>query len=225
MDSGPNPDRTTTARPGTGRLAAAAAALVVLVAATALALPGELVAGERPAFRAVNDLPGVPRAVTEVAMAPGTTLGALALAAVALAARRRRLALGLALAWLLAWTGTKLLKAVVDRPRPPGLLADVALRTPLPDEPGFPSSHTGTAVALAVVAAAWWPRRWWLGALGAAAVALARVYVGVHLPLDLVGGAAIGLLAGLGARAIAPRLPRSEPRGAHRRTSPASEPT
>ena len=59
------------------------------------------------------------------------------------------------------------------------------------------------AVALAV---ALWPD---LGRAGrvvvatvAGMVALARVTTGVHLPLDLLGGAAIGALAGLAARRV-----------------------
>jgi undecaprenyl-diphosphatase len=40
-------------------------------------------------------------------------------------------------------------------------------------------------------------RPWNWVALGAAvAVGLARIYVGVHLPLDVLGGAACGLLSG-----------------------------
>ena len=41
------------------------------------------------------------------------------------------------------------------------------------------------------------PRRWQPVAwLIAAVVAIARVYAGVHLPLDVVGGAGLGLLLG-----------------------------
>jgi len=45
-----------------------------------------------------------------------------------------------------------------------------------------------------VVAAPWLPRwgRWAVGA-AVAAVFLTRMYVGAHLPLDMIGGAALGL--------------------------------
>ncbi len=74
---------------------------------------------------------------------------------------------------------------------------------------GFVSGHAAVVTALVVVA---WP---WLNRPGrvacavlAAAVCLSRVYVGAHLPLDVVGGAALGLaVAGVRpARCRAPGL-------------------
>ena len=53
-----------------------------------------------------------------------------------------------------------------------------------------------------------------------ALVAVARVFVGVHLPLDVVGGAAAGLLVGEAARGIELLLTRH-----HRPPAVASSPT
>jgi undecaprenyl-diphosphatase len=52
------------------------------------------------------------------------------------------------------------------------------------------------AIALAAVAAPYLPRwgRWLVWSLAVAVVA-ARVYVGAHLPLDVLGGAALGYAA------------------------------
>ncbi len=46
-----------------------------------------------------------------------------------------------------------------------------------------------------------WPRRWQVVAVALAiTLAFARLYAGVHLPLDVVGGAGVGLLFGTLAR-------------------------
>lgn len=62
---------------------------------------------------------------------------------------------------------------------------------------GFVSGHAAVATFLATVA---WPYlgragRWVAGTV-AALVCLARVYVGAHLPLDVVGGAVLGIAVG-----------------------------
>jgi len=51
--------------------------------------------------------------------------------------------------------------------------------------------------ALAYVAWPWLPR-WgrWAAGVAVAAVFFTRMYVGAHLPLDMVGGAALGLAVG-----------------------------
>jgi undecaprenyl-diphosphatase len=40
-----------------------------------------------------------------------------------------------------------------------------------------------------------WPRQWWLLGL-AFAIAFSRVYVGVHYPLDVLGGGLMGAAIG-----------------------------
>jgi membrane-associated phospholipid phosphatase len=85
------------------------------------------------------------------------------------------------------------LKAFFERPRPPQSEALVAI----PENASFPSGHSATAFAAATAVAIVSPRlRPWVLAL-AAAVALSRVYLRVHFPLDIVAGGLIG--AGLGA--------------------------
>jgi undecaprenyl-diphosphatase len=62
---------------------------------------------------------------------------------------------------------------------------------------GFISGHAATLAALAAVAWPWHGRR---GRIAAAVVVvvvcLTRIYVGAHLPLDVVGGAGLGLAVG-----------------------------
>ena len=54
-----------------------------------------------------------------------------------------------------------------------------------------------TAVAAAIVLSSLVPRAMPLFVVLAAAIAYSRVYVGVHFPLDIVGGAVIGAVTAL----------------------------
>jgi undecaprenyl-diphosphatase len=97
------------------------------------------------------------------------------------------------------------IKVLVGRPRPtvadPHLHALIAV----PSSPSFPSGHAATAFAAAVTIARLAPRvRWWVLGL-AALVALSRVYLRVHYPLDILGGALIGIAVGLVAARVARR--------------------
>jgi membrane-associated phospholipid phosphatase len=152
---------------------------------------------EADAFRFVNDLPSLPFAVVWVPMQLGNFLVVPVAVLVALLARRWRLALGLALAGGAVYALAKVVKRFVERGRPDTLLEDVLVCGATPHGLGFVSGHIGVVTALALVAAPWLPR-WGRWALVAAVVAvfLARMYVGAHLPLDMVGGAGLGLAVG-----------------------------
>lgn len=60
----------------------------------------------------------------------------------------------------------------------------------------FPSSHTVTAVGLAVVLAAWYPRGRWLFTTLAVLVGMNRMQCLAHFPSDVFAGAALGWIVG-----------------------------
>lgn len=72
----------------------------------------------------------------------------------------------------------------------------------IPDAFSFPSGHTATAVAVAVAFSGHGEFLGPLTAMLALGIGTSRVYLGAHYPLDVVAGAAIGVLAGVGARMI-----------------------
>lgn len=67
----------------------------------------------------------------------------------------------------------------------------------IPHSHSFPSGHTATATAAAIVLSSLAPRLTPLFVVLAAAIAYSRLYVGVHFPLDIVGGAVIGAATAL----------------------------
>jgi undecaprenyl-diphosphatase len=61
----------------------------------------------------------------------------------------------------------------------------------------FPSGHANTAFAAAAVLGAAGGGVWWLALIPAMLVAYSRVYMGVHFPLDVLAGAALGVCVAL----------------------------
>lgn len=90
------------------------------------------------------------------------------------------------------------IKTLVDAPRPFQTRPDVLRPGAADTAPGssFPSGHTQSAAIFWTLAASQFKRAWFwlLAAPIVAAVALSRVYLGVHYPRDILGGLAVGLL-------------------------------
>jgi glycosyltransferase 2 family protein len=148
-------------------------------------------------FHLINGLPGALYPVVWPIMQLGNVFAAFVAAVVALLFRKVRLAVDLVLAGGGAWLLAKLVKQIVYRGRPPQLLHEVILRGGPVSGHGYVSGHAATAVALATVAFPYLGRRTRVVVVVLAAiVAFARVYVGAHLPLDVVGGAAMGWAIG-----------------------------
>ena len=175
------------------RVRLGAGTAVILVTAWA-ARRDRISPAEVTAFRAVNGLPDRIHLPAWAIMQLGTFGAAPAAAGIAWLTGERRLAGQLLSAGTGTWALSKLVKQMVHRPRPASLLPGTHRRGPDAAGLGYLSGHAGVAVALGAAAL---PH---LGPAGRAltliaipAVGLTRIYVGAHLPLDSLGGAALGL--------------------------------
>lgn len=130
--------------------------------------------------------------------------------AAAIAYRELRLAVGAALAVVVAAFASDLVMEVVrvwtDRPRPQealGAEAWVSHGRDWSQLPSYPSGHmvVTTAMATAAVAAVPWLR--WPLLPYVAVIAFTRVLFGAHFPLDVAVGAIVGLVCGLFVAAVA----------------------
>ena len=191
----PRPDRT---RAVLATRVAGIAVAVALLVATGLYVDGNHVPGtERVVFRLINGIPSFIYWPVWVLMQLGNLVAVPAFVVVALVLRRYRLAIAAVIVGAGKWYGSRLLKDFFFRERPGSILSEVILRDAPATGQAFVSGHAVIAVGLAVIAHPYLSRRWRAVAWTAAAlVCLGRVYVGAHLPLDVVGGAAAGWAIG-----------------------------
>jgi undecaprenyl-diphosphatase len=149
------------------------------------------------------------------------SFGAVWIALALVLALRRRLpsAFMLVTAGVLAADMLALLLKVAGGRRRPFLVnpdQDPLVGTPL--DLSLPSGHAATSFAGATLLA-WYAPRFAVPLYGLAAlVAWSRVYVGVHYPLDIVAGAALGVAVAIVLRWLEAQRPRR--RGRASRPSP-----
>ncbi len=179
---------------------------ILTVLAIAAVSAAGLFARGRPfdlgAFRAVNM--GRTGPALDALGVLGYILGAywfnLGLFALLFLLGRRRFAASALGAVVAAGLLVLLLKYLTHEPRPAEALQGVRLVGPFAIGPAFPSGHAEQAFLTAYLLDGYLARRWYaqLGLYSLAGfVALTRVYVGEHLPSDVLAGALIGVLFGI----------------------------
>jgi undecaprenyl-diphosphatase len=189
---------------------------IVLMVVGASVLVGSALLAERGVygwevaiFQAVNGLPGSLRPLLWVLNQYGTAITIPVATIIALAFRRWVLAAALAISGVTVYVLAKVIKGYVDRGRPSALIESVVEREPFsPESLGYPSGHAAVAWAITIIVLAFMGRPWRRVAIVLAIVVpVVRMYVAAHLPLDLIGGAALGVFVA-SAVSLVLRVPR-----------------
>lgn len=159
----------------------------------ALARDRRVGAWEQVGMRRVNGLPERLHYPLWVVMQAGTAGAPVVAGGLALATGRPALARRLTTSGLAAYVLAKWVKRLIRRGRPGELVTGVLIRGRPASGHGYVSGHAAVSMALGSEAVALLRKASRpLPVVGAAVVAVGRVYVGAHLPLDAVGGAALG---------------------------------
>jgi undecaprenyl-diphosphatase len=193
--------------------------LVLAVVASLVAASG-VPAIEASVFHLINDLPDGLRGPMWVLQLAGLLLTPVVVAIVALVFRRWWLALALVLIVpIKLFVEKQIIKQLVARSRPATSICDGDLDcgnfrdVPIRGD-SFVSGHAIVAWAIATLVAPFLPR--W-GAITVYALAVlnsvARVYLGAHNPLDVVGGAGAGIVIGAGLHLLVTELSARTRRG------------
>jgi undecaprenyl-diphosphatase len=198
-----------------GHLLVALIGLVILTACGLVARNGTVGTAERRVFRAVNDLPqSLYRVMWTFQQFGNLVVAFVVVIVVALVLRRPKVAIGAVAAVVLKLGLERVVKQLVKRQRPGTSIGHIHARGNVPAHgQSFVSGHSVITTAMAGILTPILPGRWKVVPWVVVALnSMARVYVGAHNPLDVLGGFGLGLfIAGVIDAALLPRRVTKSP--------------
>lgn len=163
-------------------------------------------------LKAIYNLPGFFTPAFQVVTLLGSVWGVLATLLFLKWRKKPKLALTEVVAVAAAYLLSLVFKILISRPRPAEVIEGIAAREVFSGLSfGFPSAHAAISTVLALTVLPALPGKWkWLVPLWIVLVALSRLHLGVHVPLDVIGGFGLGL-AVTGFVQIASKMPKISP--------------
>ena len=157
-------------------------------------------------FQRFYDMPLAWKSIMQVITMSGSILMVMLVVAGLYTRQKIKLARFVTVLALATFGITELLKILVARPRPFNGLNDVISREGIVAGMGYPSGHTAIVTMTGLSLSFLLPKniRWvvfvWIGLVG-----VSRMYLGVHAPLDIVGGILLGTIVFLIAKITRPK--------------------
>lgn len=181
--------------------------IAVFVWATAAAM-GRVSGWEQDIFRWAYDMPDSLRGFALTVTQLGSAWLLVALVGLLFVVRRNPKAAVVVLRnSVIGYVLVFFTKVLVARPRPDNLLEDITSREVFTYGQGFPSGHVALATIISLTVIVYLPKPWRLIAIPwILLVAWSRLYLGVHVPLDVLGGFVLGLIVIMGVEYLPKRL-------------------
>jgi membrane-associated phospholipid phosphatase len=168
---------------------------LILAISTYIASIQKLPLWEQDLFTKIFNLPGSLYNIATFITLFGSGLMVIGLVFTLIVIKRRELALQVTILSIVTFMIVQFMKDTIARPRPIGLVADLTLKQYEASGFGFPSGHSALSMVCALLIFPYVSRSWKIIiTIGVILVGLSRIYLGVHAPLDVIGGWSLAIV-------------------------------